>query len=289
MPRRAYGYGQRSGAKVPYDKLVPDGIIKGLRDHPDWVDPDHPQRYPISVEDRQALDHPLPEVATEDVTVVIGRMVSSETFDYIDKPVLHLRSGGVGVETTESHTVAGLTTIVFTDYDTFTGSRIDKLIKFEGSLSASFSTETPPVGVSIPVPDTQTLSISMAGSVQLEFGIPVTSQSLGLSADQTPPVSIETVVADTETLSLSSGTPTIGTGAAVTATETVVLSNNDVPLSVEPSVGSQGVTLVVGTPNVTVEVGIPNTLSLALSQGNVTATVEGWGVGGYGRGTWGHG
>lgn len=42
-----YGYCERTDAKVPYGRLVPDGEIDGILVAKGWEDQPHPQRIPI--------------------------------------------------------------------------------------------------------------------------------------------------------------------------------------------------------------------------------------------------
>lgn len=54
---------QRSGQKMRYRDLVEDGQTPGLRVHPDWYEPRHPQEFPVITHDPQALYRPSPEIS----------------------------------------------------------------------------------------------------------------------------------------------------------------------------------------------------------------------------------
>ena len=107
--REPYGYGQRSGKKIPLRKAVYDGIYRGLRDSPEWVDEDHPQRYPIPVVDKEALENPLPRDEAFSHTVHVNRLVDGETFEPLPLwgPLKANLSENVSVQ--GSYTQAGLT------------------------------------------------------------------------------------------------------------------------------------------------------------------------------------
>jgi len=71
--RRPIAYCQRTGRKVPYDEIVEDGEIKGLRVAAADADEEHPLKfYRMPGPDKQALRRPLPESSRElyDIDVV---------------------------------------------------------------------------------------------------------------------------------------------------------------------------------------------------------------------------
>lgn len=99
-PREPYGYGQRSGKMIPLRKARYDGIKQGLRDAPEWVDKDHPQRHPSPVFDDPSIHRPLPPNESHSVTVHVGRMGDLTTLAAIDMPVLFSSMGLPSISTT---------------------------------------------------------------------------------------------------------------------------------------------------------------------------------------------
>lgn len=52
---------QRSGDKIPYNKLVEDGNTPGLKVSPEWRDEKHPAERPVRSKEGIALRRPSPD------------------------------------------------------------------------------------------------------------------------------------------------------------------------------------------------------------------------------------
>lgn len=60
--KHAYGYCQRTGDKVPYKDLVPDGDNPGLLVSKKYKDIKHPAEYPPNVAENPNLRRPSPDI-----------------------------------------------------------------------------------------------------------------------------------------------------------------------------------------------------------------------------------
>ena len=247
--REPYGYGQRSGKKIPLRKAVYDGIYRGLRDSPEWVDDDHPQRYPIPVVDKEALENPLPRDEAFSHTVHVNRLVDGETFEHLPLwgPLKANLSENVSVQ--GSYTEAGLTVTYTLQLapPVRTGT-----IELSGSLSAtSFFGVGATAGAQVSV---QTLS----AVAQLDDGVSILVF---------PSFILATLSAD---IGFDAAAVTVG-GAAGAQTFQVTGSLAPVTVQAAASVQALEATSALGSATVAANVSVSG-LSMTASINSVTIT-----------------